>query len=213
MTKYEWRKQDKALYLPKAVPTLVTVPAYNYYTIVGHGDPNEAEFSERTAALYSAAYGIRMMPKNGVTPAGYYEYTVFPLEGLWTLDLQKVRADGSFDKADLSYKLMLRQPDFVTPTLAATNLAAVQVKKPNPYHAEVKFETLTDGHCLQLLHLGSYDDEPASFQQLTAYATTHHLQRRTLAHKEIYLSDPRRTPEPKRKTVLRWLLADTLAQA
>jgi len=208
MTKYEWRKQDKALYLPKAVPTLVTVPTFNYYTITGHGDPNEPEFGERTAALYAAAYGIRMMPKSGTVPAGYYDYTVFPLEGYWTLAPAAVRADGSFDKADLAYKLMLRQPDFVTPTLAADNLTAVQAKKANPYLAEVRFEALTDGNCLQILHVGSFDTEPASFQQLTAYAAAQHLKRRTLAHKEIYLSDPRRTVAAKRKTVLRWLLTD-----
>lgn len=206
MTKYEWRKQDKALYLPKAVPTPIQVPAYNYYTIAGHGDPNDTDFGERTAALYQAAYGIRMSPKSGVTPVGYYEYTVFPLEGLWTLDPADVHADGSFDKADLSYKLMLRQPDFVTATLAAENLARVQAKKSNPLLTDVQFKTLTDGDCLQILHVGSYDDEPATFRQLTDYAATHHWERRTLAHKEIYLSDPRRTVATKRKTVLRWLM-------
>ena len=206
MTKYEWRKADKALYLPKAVPTPIQIPAMNYYTITGHGDPNEADFGARTGALYQAAYGIRMSPKSGVTPAGYYEYTVFPLEGLWTLDPADVRADGHFDKADLNYKIMLRQPDFVTPTIAAENLARVQAKKPNPLLAEVQFEKLTDGDCLQILHIGSYDDEPATFQQLADYAAEHQWERRTLAHKEIYLSDPRRTVATKRKTVLRWLM-------
>ncbi|VDG21162.1 hypothetical protein [Lactobacillus coryniformis subsp. coryniformis KCTC 3167 = DSM 20001] [Lactiplantibacillus mudanjiangensis] len=204
--KYEWRKQDKVLYLPKAVATPITVPMFNYYTISGHGDPNDTEFSERTAALYAAAYGIRMMPKSGVTPDGYYEYTVFPLEGIWTLDPADVHDDGSFDKADLQYKIMLRQPDFVTPKLAASNLTAVQAKKPNPFNADVQFEMLTDGDCLQVLHVGSYDDEPASFQKLAAYAETHDLKRRTLAHKEIYLSDPRRAVAAKRKTVLRWFV-------
>ncbi|MFC6201083.1 GyrI-like domain-containing protein [Lactiplantibacillus nangangensis] len=206
MTKYEWRKQDQALYLPKAVPTPLNVPAFNYYTISGHGDPNEPEFGARTGALYQAAYGIRMMPKNGITPAGYYEYTVFPLEGLWTLDPADVRPDGSFDKADLSYKLMLRQPDFVTPTLAAENLARVAAKKANPLLTAVTFETLTDGDCLQILHVGDFDDEPATFQRLATYAAEHDWTRRTLAHKEIYLSDPRRTVAAKRKTVLRWLM-------
>lgn len=206
MTKYEWRKQDKRLYLPKAVPTPIQVPAFNYYTITGHGDPNDLEFGERTGALYQAAYGIRMSPKAGVAPVGYYDYTVFPLEGLWTLDPDDVRADGSFDKADLRYKLMLRQPDFVTPTVAQENLVRVQEKKANPLLNEVKFETLTDGDCLQILHVGSYDDEPATFQQLAVYAAERQWERRTLAHKEIYLSDPRRTVAAKRKTVLRWLM-------
>ncbi|ETY75618.1 hypothetical protein LFAB_00965 [Lactiplantibacillus fabifermentans T30PCM01] len=204
--KYEWRKQAKALYLPPQTPTPITVPPFNYYTISGHGDPNDIEFGERTAALYAMAYGIRMMPKQGLTPDGYYEYTVFPLEGLWTLDPADVAADGQFDKADLQYKIMLRQPDFVTPALAQENLARISAKKPNPYNAEVQFETLTDGPSLQILHLGSYDDEPASFAKLASYATEHGLKRRTLAHKEIYLSDPRRIVASKRKTVLRWLM-------
>ncbi|BDZ29720.1 GyrI-like domain-containing protein [Lactiplantibacillus sp. WILCCON 0030] len=206
MTKYEWRKQDRALYLPKAEPTPLHVPTFNYYTIAGHGDPNAADFGERTAALYQAAYGIRMMPKSGLTPAGYYEYTVFPLEGLWTLDPANVRADGNFDKADLDYQLMLRQPDFVTPALAAENIARVQAKKAEPLLMAVKFEALTDGDCLQILHRGSYDDEPATFQRLADYAADRQWERRTLAHKEIYLSDPRRTVAAKRQTVLRWLM-------
>ncbi|KRO26527.1 hypothetical protein DY78_GL000861 [Lactiplantibacillus fabifermentans DSM 21115] len=70
----------------------------------------------------------------------------------------------------------------------------------------MQFETLTDGPSLQILHLGSYDDEPASFAKLASYATEHGLKRRTLAHKEIYLSDPRRIVASKRKTVLRWLM-------
>lgn len=83
--KYEWRKQEKILYLPKQRPELVTVPEQKFFMIKGKGNPNGEEFAEKIGALYSLAYAVRMMPKQGFTPEGYFEYTVYPLEGIWDL--------------------------------------------------------------------------------------------------------------------------------
>lgn len=204
--KHEWRKKEKELYLPKQKPMELTVPKQKFYTITGKGNPNSELFGEHIAALYAMSYGIRMMPKNGFTPDGYMEYTVYPLEGIWTLDKEDVQEDGSFSKDDLIYKIMIRQPDFVTADLALLNKEQVSKKKPNQENEHVQFEELEDGHSVQMLHLGSYDDEPASFKQMDQYCKENGLVRRTLAHKEIYLTDARKTETEKMKTVLRYFV-------
>lgn len=204
--KFEWRKQEKELYLPKAKPTEVVVPKQKFYTISGKGNPNDPQFGEETAALYAMSYGIRMMPKNGVNPAGYFEYTVYPLEGFWTLSDEAIAEKKAFDKADLVYKIMIRQPDFVTKELALANLEKISQKKPNPNNQNVKFETIEDGKCLQMLHVGPYDDEHKTFEVMKAYCKEHQLEQTTLAHKEIYLSDPRKVAPEKMKTVLRYFV-------
>lgn len=204
--KVEWRKQEKELYLPKAKPMELMVPKQKFYTISGKGDPNTPQFGEETAALYALSYGIRMMPKKGITPAGYFEYTVYPLEGFWSLSDEAIAAGREFDKADLVYKIMIRQPDFVTEDLALTNLEEVSKKKPNPNNEQVEFEELEDGKCVQMLHIGSYDDEYKTFDVMQQYCEEHQLTRTTLAHKEIYLSDPRKVAPEKMKTVLRYFV-------
>ncbi|WP_321388317.1 GyrI-like domain-containing protein [uncultured Enterococcus sp.] len=204
--KHEWRKKEKALYLPKQEPSELVVPKQKFYTISGKGNPNDEAFGEHIAVLYAMSYGIRMMPKNGLTPEGYMEYTVYPLEGIWTLDKEDVRGDGSFSKDDLIYKIMIRQPEFVTEELALMNKEQVSKKKPHPQNVNVQFEELEDGQCVQMLHLGSYDDEPASFEQMDQFCKEKGLTRRTLAHKEIYLTDARKTEKEKMKTVLRYFV-------
>lgn len=167
--KFKWRKQEKELYLPKAKPTEVVVPKQKFYTISGKGNPNDPQFGKETAALYAMSYGIRMMPKEGVIPVGYFEYTVYPLEGFWTLSDEAIAEKRAFDKADLVYKIMIRQPDFVTKELALANLEKISQKKPNPNNQNVKFETIEDGKCLQMLHVGPYDDEHKIFEVMKAY--------------------------------------------
>lgn len=204
--KFEWRKQEKELYLPKAKPTEISVPKQKFYTISGKGNPNDPHFGEETAALYAMSYGIRMMPKSGETPAGYFEYTVYPLEGFWTLSDEAIAEKRIFDKADLVYKIMIRQPDFVTEELALANLEKISQKKPNPNNQNIKFETIEDGKCLQMLHVGSYDEEYKTFEVMRKYCEEHQLEQTTLAHKEIYLSDPRKVASEKMKTVLRYFV-------
>lgn len=204
--KHEWRKKEKDIYLPKQAPTELKIPKQKFYTITGKGNPNDEQFGEHIAVLYAMSYGIRMMPKNGFTPDGYMEYTVYPLEGIWTLDKEDVRSDGSFNKDDLIYKIMIRQPDFVTEELALMNKEQVNKKKPHSENERVQFEELEDGHCVQMLHLGSYDDEPATFEQMKQYCEENGLTRRTLAHKEIYLTNARKTEKEKMKTVLRYFV-------
>ena len=147
-----------------------------------------------------------MMPKEGVIPVGYFEYTVYPLEGFWTLSDEAIAEKRAFDKADLVYKIMIRQPDFVTKELALANLEKISQKKPNLNNQNVKFETIEDGNCLQMLHVGPYDDDHKTFEVMKKYCKEHQLEQTTLAHKEIYLSDPRKVAPEKMKTVLRYFV-------
>lgn len=202
--KYEWRKAEKEIYLPKQKPVQVEVPKYKYYTITGKGNPNEEAFSERVGALYAASYGIKMMPKKGTTPEGYFPYTVFPLEGIWSLEEAPI--NQIINKDDLVYKIMIRQPDFITEELAIQNLESIKISKPNPYLNDVVFEELTDGLCVQMLHVGPYDNEPETFSIMNAFMENQELERRTYAHKEVYLSDPRRSNPETMKTALRYFV-------
>ena len=107
MSKFEWRKELKDLYLPKKQPAKIEVPEMKFFTIDGSGNPNSNPFKEHVEVLYGLSYAIRMMSKKGITPEGYFEYTVFPLEGHWDLDEEGRKLDV-LNKDHLVYKLMIR---------------------------------------------------------------------------------------------------------
>lgn len=201
--KYEWRKQEKDLYLPGKQPTKLAVSNQQFIMIEGAGDPNGENFSQRVEVLYSVAYAIRMMPKKGYTPPGYYEYTVYPLEGLWDLT-ERGRKLEYLDKSELRYSIMIRQPEFVTDEVVERAVATVRQKKPSELLDKIRFTQMADGLVVQVLHVGPFDDEPASFAKMDAYAQEHNLVRVDKTHREIYLSDPRKVDSSKLKTVLRY---------
>ena len=207
-TKHEWRKAEKALYIPKAKPELIEVPPQKFITISGEGNPNSDPFTEHIRALYPVAYGIKMLPKKEAPiPEGYYDFTVYPLEGVWDItDEAKKTFNGTLNKDDLVFKLMIRQPDFVDAAFFEHVINVVRAKKPYPLLDEVKFETITDGKCIQMLHVGHFDNEPATFDQMEAYAQEMNVERKSKIHREIYLSDFRKTAAEKLKTVLRFQL-------
>jgi len=199
--KVDYKKDFKWLYLPKEKPELVEVPELLYLTIEGSGSPDAPEFSEAVEALYALSYAVKMSYKSAVVPDGYYEYTVFPLEGVWDLiDYTAV----TLEKENFKYTLMIRQPDFLTPALFERFLTEAGKKKPGLPLSRVKLTTLTEGSCCQMLHLGSYADEPASFAAMAAYCAEQGWIRASKTHREIYLSDPRKTETAKLKTVLRF---------
>ncbi|MEM7298667.1 MAG: GyrI-like domain-containing protein [Bacteroidota bacterium] len=206
MQKHEWRKKEKHFYQPKAKPEVVTVPAFKFVTISGEGNPNSPQFSECIGALYAVSYAIKMtLKKAEEKPAGYCDWTVYPLEGVWDLNEEaKQKYDGTFNKDDLVFKIMIRQPDFIEEAFFIKMLALAKAKKPNPYLGKVKFEGMEDGRCIQMLHIGSYDDEPASFQQMEEFAASEGLERLSKTHREIYLSDFRKVAPEKLKTILRF---------
>lgn len=203
--KHEWRKHEKETYLPTNKPGIVEITAFKYFTIEGEGNPNSDAFPEYIQVLYSLSYGVKMSYKKGTEPAGYFEYAVYPLEGVWDLkDESKGSYDGTLNKDDLEFKLMIRQPGFVDEQFAGQILDSVKEKKPHALLENVKFETLSEGTCIQMLHLGSYDNEPGSFRMMEEFATENGLKRHSKIHKEIYLTDARKVAPEKLKTVLRF---------
>jgi hypothetical protein len=204
--KYEWRKKDKEIYLPKTDPSIINVPKMNYFTLKGKGNPNSEVFKECVEALYALSYAIRMMPKKGIQPEGYFEYTVFPLEGVWDLD-EVGRQMEFLDKNRLVYKVMIRQPDFVTEELYEDAKSLVSNKVPEKWLNAVRFEEIDEGLCVQCLHIGSYDTEQETFTKMEEFCASNNLLRTDKRHREIYISDPRKTESEKLKTVLRFKAA------
>lgn len=192
--------QIKLYYGANKTPQIIDVPVFKYFTISGHGDPNGDEFKLVIEALYCLSYAVKMSYRSATPPNGYYDYKVFPLEGEWTLFDPSL---GKSDKANFAYKMMIQQPDFVDEKLFAYYLGLVKAKKNNPKLGLLKFEEICDGLCGQILHFGSYDDEPYTFTRLETFLTEMGYSRTSYDHKEIYLSDPRKTVNEKLRTLLR----------
>jgi hypothetical protein len=199
--KVDYKKDFKHLYMPKTVPEIVDVPRMPFFMVSGSGDPNGGEFTKATEALYSMSYAVRMSYKGEHVPAGYYEYTVFPLEGIWDL---VDRSKPATDKNNLKYTIMIRQPDFLTEDMVKRFKEQTMRKKQNPFLEKVRFEHAEDGLSCQMMHMGSFDDEPESFVRMEAFCTERGFIRSSKIHREIYLSDPRKTESSKLRTVLRF---------
>ena len=203
--KYEWRKTEKDFYLAQAVPAAIDVPAMNYFVVDGAGSPADEEFQAVVGLLYTLSYTIRMMPKSGWTPPDYQEYTVFPLEGLWRMDSDAWTSGTELDKSKLQYRLMIRQPWFVTPEVVERARTSALKKVSAELLARASFETMTDGFSVQMLHVGPYDTEPETFAAMNEFMAAHGLRRTEQVHREIYLSDPRRVAPEKNRTTLRFI--------
>jgi hypothetical protein len=202
-------KEDKRYYKPGSEPEIIRIPLMTFFEMTGSGRPDAPEFTERISTLYSLAYTVRMAPRGGLLLPGYRDYTVYPLEGIWDLsETGQLNADpaafGVQDKAQLVYRLMIRQPDFVDETAWLAIREFSRRKKPGLLLDQVRLSRLEEGLCVQMMHVGSYDDEPASFEMMQAFCNAHALRRRAHTHREIYMSDPRRTSPEGTRTVLRW---------
>lgn len=203
--KHEWRKDEKQFYLPKNKPELISIPNFKFFTIEGKGNPNDDFFSEYVGVLYSLSYGVKMSPKKGIEPKGYFDYTVYPLEGIWGLtEDAKKSFTGTINKNNFVFKLMIRQPDFVESNFAIQILEQTKKNKPHDLLEQVRFEETIEGDCIQMLHVGSYDSEPESFKIMEEYAEQENYKQKTKTHREIYLSDARKVSSDKLKTVLRF---------
>ena len=203
----DYKKTFKSFYMPKNKPEIIEIPTMRFAMIEGEGDPNGETFAKVTEALYSFSYAVKMSYKGENKPEGYYEYTVFPLEGIWDLvDHSK----GISDKSNLKYQLMIRQPDFVTEEVFSFFMDYTKKKKPNAHLDRVRLVEIKDGLSCQMLHLGRFDDEPASFALMEDYCKTNGFERLSKVHREIYLSDPRKTAPEKLKTVLRFAVSSNL---
>lgn len=206
MEKIDYKKKLKELYQPESVPSIVDVPQMRFIAIDGKGNPNDenGEYQAAVQTLYSLSYAIKMMPKSGNTPPDYFEYVVPPLEGLWWL------ADNDdFDyssKSKFCWTSMIRQPEFVTEEVFRAACEITEKKKPQIDLSKARLVTFTEGLCVQCMHVGSFDDEPATIEKMKVFIAEHGLQSdlsETRRHHEIYLSDPRKVDIAKMKTVLR----------
>lgn len=203
--KHEWKKKEKQLYLPKNKPEVVEIPKFSFITIHGQGNPNDPFFGEYIGVLYSMSYGVRMSKKGEFAPKGFFEYTVYPLEGVWDITEEaKKKGIKKLDKNTLVFDLMIRQPEFVTKEFYKEVLKRVKEKKPHELLDKVEFKQIEEGKCVQMLHNGSYDSEPVSFDLMEEFAKKQGLKRSSRKHREIYLSDARKVAPEKLKTVLRF---------
>lgn len=204
--KYEWKKQEKKIYGVKTKPCVADIPAWKYIILSGSGNPNDEIFSDKVAALFSIAYKIKMAYKAVARESDEItDYTVYPLEGIWSMASEK----EYLVKEELQYRIMIRQPDFITGEMFNQALEAAKSRKYNPYLTDVSFETIRDGRCVQVLHKGPFDDEPASFGIMDRYCMEHGYRRMGKEHREIYLNDARRTEQARLKTILRYKVSNT----
>ena len=199
--KHEWRKAEKEIYMTKVKPEIAIIPPQQFITIKGQGNPNSEEFATKVQALYAISYTLKMMPRQGIEIDGYYDYTVYPLEGFWTM-LDDFKG-GEINKDLLVYEIMIKQPDFITTELVAKAKEMAAKKVEASLLEAVNFKTIEDGKVVQMLHKGSFDDEPATFAKMAIFCEANNLVRTDYGHKEIYLSDFRKVTPDKYKTILR----------
>jgi len=206
--KHEWRKKEKTHYLPKQKPEIIDIPVFQFITLSGEGNPNSSFFSEYIGVLYSLSYTIKMnLKKMEKKPKNYNDWTVYPLEGVWDIsEKAKQHFNGKINKDELVFDLMIRQPAFISNEFFKEMLELTKKKKPHQLLEQVKFQKITEGKCIQMMHIGSYDNEPESFKRMEEFATTQQVIRKSKIHREIYLSDFRKVPEEKLKTILRFQL-------
>lgn len=202
---FDYKKEYKEFYMPKNAPGLADVPPMNFIAVRGQGDPNaeDGEYKQAIGLLYAVAFTIKMSKKSDHRIDGYFDYVVPPLEGFWWQD----GADGidSAHKEDFRWISLIRLPDFVTREDFEWAIGEAQRKKKNDF-SKVEFFTYHEGMCVQCMHVGSYDDEPETIGRMHRYAEENGYDidiTDTRYHHEIYLSDARRVPPEKRKTVLR----------
>ncbi len=202
---FDFKKEYREFYLPKNTPEIVTVPAANYIAVRGRGDPNEPDgaYQRAIAVLYAVAYTLKMSYKTDYRISGFYEYVVPPLEGFW----EQEGRDGIdyADKAAFRWVSVIRLPDFVTEAdLRWAAETAERKKKLDCSSAE--FLTVEEGLCVQIMHNGPFDDEPATVALMDRFLAERGYENDLgpdRLHHEIYLSDARKVPPEKWKTVIR----------
>ena len=202
---FDYKKEYKEYYQPPKKPSIVTVPPMNFVAVQGKGDPNDpaGEYQQALELLYGLAYTIKMSYKGSHQMAGFFEYVVPPLEGLWW--------QADVDGVDYAHKEtfewweMIRLPEFVTQEEFDWAVREAAAKKKKDF-SKVRFFAYNEGLCVQCMHVGSYDAEPETLRQMDEYAAAQGYTvdfSKERFHHEIYLGDPRKTAPEKLKTVLR----------
>ena len=202
---FDYKKEYKEFYMPKNKPAIVTVPTMNYIAVRGQGNPNEegSEYKKSIELLYGIAYTIKMSKKGSHQIEGYFDYVVPPLEGFWWQENQE--GIDYARKEEFKFISVIRLPDFVTKEDFDWAIQEATAKKKMDF-SKVEFMTYEEGLCVQCMHIGSYDDEPATVELMHKYMEEqgYILDITDLRlHHEIYLSDARKVAPEKLKTVVR----------
>lgn len=202
---FDFKKEYKEFYLPKNTPGIVTVPKMNYIAVRGQGDPNseDSEYKRSIELLYGVAFTIKMSKKGSRQIEGYFDYVVPPLEGFWWQE--GIVGIDYAHKESFRFISVIRLPDFVTKDDFNWAVEEAARKKKTDFSA-VAFLTYDEGLCVQCMHIGPYDNEPATVELMHRYMEEQGYAldiTETRLHHEIYLSDARRTAPEKLKTVIR----------
>ncbi len=202
---FDYKKEYKEFYLPPNKPQLVTVPSMNFIAVRGKGNPNQEDgaYKQSIGLLYAVAFTIKMSKLSSHQIEGYFDYVVPPLEGFWWQKNTK-QIDYS-RKEDFEWISMIRLPEFVTKEEFCWAVKEATAKKKMDF-SKVEFFTYDEGLCVQCMHIGSYDDEPATIEKMDAFTYAQGYELDITAsryHHEIYLSDVRRCKTQNLKTVIR----------
>lgn len=202
---FDYKKEYKEFYMPKNKPGIVEVSAMNYIAVRGKGNPNAegSEYKQSIGWLYAVAFTIKMSKMGSHQIDGYFDYVVPPLEGFWWQE-GKTGIDYT-RKEDFQFISVIRLPDFVTKADFDWAIEEATRKKKQDF-SKVEFLTYDEGLCVQCMHIGSYDDEPATVERMHEFMTAQGYELDITdkrLHHEIYLSDARRVAPEKLKTVIR----------
>ena len=205
MADFDFKKEQREYYQPPRKPNLIQIPSMHFLAVRGKGNPNEPEgaYASAISMLYAVAFTLKMSHKRGRPIEGYFPYVVPPLEGLWW---QEGRDGIDYRyKENLEWISMIRLPDFVQKEDFEWAIGEVTRKKNKDFGA-VEYFSYEEGLCVQCMHVGSYDDEPATIALMDRYALENGCKAELDSgryHHEIYLSDPRRSAPDRCRTVLR----------
>lgn len=202
---FDFKKEYKEFYLPKNKPEIIEIPSMNYIAVRGKGNPNETdgEYKQAVGLLYAIAYTIKMSYKGEHKIDGYFEYVVPPLEGFWWQD--GIDGVDYSDKSSFNWISVIRLPDFVNVSDFEWAKAEVERKKKLDCK-KAEFLTIDEGLCVQIMHTGSFDNEPETVAVMDSYIKENGYENDFSdgrMHHEIYLSDPRKASPEKLKTVIR----------
>ena len=206
---FDYKKEYRDLYVPPKKPTIVTVPPLNFVAVRGSGDPNEEDgaYQQALQTLYGIAYTIKTSKKGAHQIEGYFDYVVPPLEGFWWQD--GVKGVDYASKQDFCWISAIRLPDFVTQEDFKWAVGEATRKKKADFSV-AEMLTIDEGLCVQCLHVGPYDNEPATVERMHAFAADQGYALDITDerhHHEIYLGDPRRTAPERLRTVVRHPIA------
>ena len=202
---FDYKKEYKEFYLPKRKPELVTIPPMKFIAVRGKGNPNEegGAYKQSIGLLYGIAFTIKMSKMGDHRIDGYFEYVVPPLEGLWWQE--GTEGIDYSRKEDFEWISMIRLPEFVTLEEFEWAIGEAEAKKKADF-SSVEYFTYDEGLCVQCMHIGAYDEEPATIEAMDAFAKAQGYQPDMAGprfHHEIYLSDVRRCKPENLKTVIR----------